>query len=91
LKNATAYTPTNGTQIVLQGNHTAFRGIGDIKTIESNKLWKDVPITVYLINWHILNVAFDPSKTQGHFLNLSLFGVVTSLTNQVIQTNSTTK
>jgi hypothetical protein len=91
LKNATACPPTNGSQIILQGNHTAFQGIGDIKTIESNKVWKDVPMTVFLINGHILNVAFDVTKTEGHFLNVPLFGVVTSLTDQANQTNSTTR
>ena len=40
--------------------------------------------------YHILNISFDVAKTEGHFVNLPLFGVVTSLTDQSNQTNSTT-
>jgi len=91
LDNATVISPSSGNnQIVLMGNNTQFQGIADIKTVETNKIWKDVPITVFLINGHILNISFDVAKTEGHFVNLPLFGVVTSLTDQSNQTNSTT-
>jgi len=90
LDNATALSATDGdNQIVLTGNNTQFKGLADIQTVESNNVWKDVPLTVFLINGHILNLGFDVAKTEGHFVNLPLFGVVTSLTEQSGQTNST--
>lgn len=81
LTDATPVTNTTGNnEIVLVGNNTAFKGLADIQTTETGKVWEDVPITAYLINGHILNISFDAEKTEGHFLNLPLLGVVTSLT-----------
>jgi hypothetical protein len=81
LDNATSITNTAGNnQIILIGNNTQFKGLADIETVETGKVWQDVPILVYLINGHIHNVHFDAAKTEGHFLNLPLLGVVTSLT-----------
>lgn len=92
LDNATALTNMNGdNKIVLVGNNTQFKGLADIETVETGKVWKDVPLIAYLINGHILNISFDPAKTEGHFLNLPLLGIVTSLTERNSgQTNSTT-
>jgi hypothetical protein len=90
LDNATALSATDGdNRIVLTGNNTQFKGLADIQTVESGKIWNDVPLTVFLINGHILNLGFDVAKTEGHFVNLPLFGVVTSLTEQSGQNNST--
>jgi hypothetical protein len=81
LDNATAITNTTGNnQITLIGNNTQFQGLANIETVETGKVWEDVPVLVYLINGHILNISFDVAKTEGHFLNLPLIGVVTSLT-----------
>ncbi|WP_458747015.1 hypothetical protein [Candidatus Nitrosocosmicus sp. T] len=81
LDNATAVTNTTGNdQITLTGNNTQFQGLANIETVETGKVWEDVPVLAYLINGHILNLSFDVSKTDGHFLNLPLIGVVTSLT-----------
>lgn len=91
LDNATAITNSTGNEIVLVGNNTQFKGIADIETSETGKVWKDVPVLVYLINGHILNISFDVAKTEGHFVNLPLIGVVTSLTegNNASQANTT--
>jgi hypothetical protein len=92
LDNATAITNMTGNNgITLIGNNTQFKGVADIETVETGKVWKDVPVLVYLINGHILNISFDVAKTEGHFLNLPLLGVVTSLTegSSSTQANST--
>lgn len=81
LDNATGLQTSGNNQILLMGNNTQFKGLADIKTVETGNVWEDVPVVVYLINGHILNTSFDVAKTQGHFVNLPLFGVVTSLTN----------
>jgi hypothetical protein len=82
---------TGNNELVLVGNNTQFKGLANIKTVETGKVWEDVPILAYLINGHILNISFDPAKTEGHFLNLPLLGVVTSLTegSSGSQANST--
>lgn len=80
LTDAAPLTNNTGNEIVLIGNNTQFKGIADIQTLETGKVWKDVPILVYLINGHILNVSFDVAKTEGHFLNLPLIGVVKTIT-----------
>jgi hypothetical protein len=81
LTDVTPVTNTTGSdEIVLVGNNTQFKGHADIKTVETGKVWEDVPIVAYLINGHILNISIDAAKTEGHFLNLPLMGVVTSLT-----------
>ena len=96
LDNATSITNTAGSnQIILIGNNTQFKGLADIETVETGKVWQDVPILAYLINGHILNIHFDAAKTEGHFVNLPLLGVVTSLTegsssNQANATTTTT-
>lgn len=91
LTDATPVTNTTGSnEIVLVGNNTQFKGLADIQTTETGKVWEDVPVIAYLINGHILNISFDPAKTEGHFLNLPLIGVVTSLTEgSNSQANST--
>ena len=71
---------TGNNEIVLVGNNTQFKGLADIRTVETGNVWEDVPIIAYLINGHILNISFDAAKTEGHFVNLPLMGVVTSLT-----------
>ena len=81
LDNVTGLQTSGNNQILLMGNNTQFKGLADIKTVETGNVWEDVPMVVYLINGHILNTSFDVAKTQGHFVNLPLFGVVTSLTN----------
>ena len=92
LTDAAPLTNTTGNEIVLVGNNTQFKGLADIQTTETGKVWEDVPIVAYLINGHILNISFDVAKSEGHFLNLPLFGVVTSLTegSSGSQANSTT-
>ena len=91
LNNVTAVSNMTGNNVItLIGNSTQFKGLADIETVETGKVWKDVPLLVYLINGHILNISFDTAKTEGHFLNLPLLGVVTSLTEEnSSQTNST--
>ncbi len=65
-------TLTNG------GNFTNFMGTSDISTNGEIK-WKDVPITVYLLNGNIINIMVDPIKTDYHFKALPIYGTITSI------------
>jgi hypothetical protein len=84
LRNVTGEVPpiTNTTSIMLRNsNYTDFIGIADINTNDQVK-WKDVPITVHLLQGNIVNFNMDPIKTEDHFKGLPVFGTVTSITDQ---------
>ena len=68
-------TLTNG------GNFTNFMGTSDISTNGEIK-WKDVPITVHLLNGNIINIMVNPIKTDYHFKALPIYGTITSITDK---------
>jgi hypothetical protein len=68
----------NNKKIILDGNYTKFSGIAAI-TVNGNVKWKDVPVSVYLINGNTIALDINPSKANYHFKGLPIFGIVTSI------------
>jgi hypothetical protein len=84
LRNVTgAVTPlSNTTSIMLRNNnYTDFIGIADINT-NGQVEWKDVPMTMHLLNGNIARFNMDPTKTEDHFKGFPIFGTVISITDQ---------
>ena len=66
-------TATNITQ---QGNATIITGTSSI-TLKDGPV-NNVPTTWTIINGNILTISMDPSKTNNHFGNTPIFGLVSS-------------
>ena len=84
LQNATGAnsTITNKTiTLTNDGNFTGFMGTSNISTNSEIK-WKDVPITVYLLNGNIINIMVNPIKTDFHFKALPIYGTITSINDK---------
>lgn len=79
IKNASGnYTIGSDKKIVLDGNSTKISGFADVTTDGKIK-WKDVPITVSVLNGSILNLVLDPQKTDYHFKGLPIYGTTDSI------------
>lgn len=63
--------------IQLIGNHTSIESTANI-IIDNETVWKDVPISLYLLNGNIVSLTISPYQTNNSF-PLPLYGVVTSL------------
>ena len=72
----------NKTILLTNGaNFSNFMGTSDISTNGEIK-WRDVPITVHLLNGNIINIMINPVKTDFHFKALPIYGTITSITDQ---------
>ena len=67
-------TATNITQ---HGNATIIKGTASI-TLKDGPV-NNVPITLTIINGNILTISMDPSKTNNHFGNTPIFGLVNNI------------
>ena len=83
MENATAADPgLNKTILLTNGaNFSNFMGTSGISTNGEIK-WRDVPITVHLLNGNIINIMINPVKTDFHFKALPIYGTITSITDQ---------
>ena len=68
----------NNKKIILNGNYTKFSGITDI-TANGDVKWKDVPVSASLRNGNTIRLDTDPLKTNYHFKDLPVFGIVNPL------------
>ena len=66
---------------LINGNSTMFRGNSNLTTNE-NLEWQDVPVHVTLFNGNVINIGFDPAKTEDHFKGLPVFGTVQSIVDE---------
>jgi hypothetical protein len=73
---------TNKTITLTNGStFTNFMGTSDISTNSEIK-WKDVPITVHLLNGNVINIMVNPIKTHYHFKALPIYGTITSIADE---------
>lgn len=79
--------PNNVTSVSLnKDNGVSFSGIADINT-NGTVEWRNVPLTITIsegniIGSNIISILLDSAKTDNHFKNLPIYGLVTSLTDQ---------
>ena len=55
-------------------------GSADI-SVDGNFQWKDVPITINILNGNVISIFPYPSYTNNHFSGSSIYGVVTLMTD----------
>ena len=85
LNNVTAaIQPFNNSKYVFlrKDNFTGFKGLADITTNGKLK-WKNVPVEVYIIGGNIVNIHINSEKTDNHFKNFPVYGVVTSIVKPI--------
>lgn len=85
LNNVTAaIQPFNNSKYIFlrKDNFTGFKGLTDI-TMNGKPKWKNVPIEVYIIGGNIVNIHINSEKTDNHFKNFPVYGIVTSIVKPI--------
>lgn len=75
------YTLGSDKKIVLEGNSTAISGIADVTT-NGKVQWKNVPISLTILNGNVLNLVIGPPETDYHFKGLPVYGTVQSIMDE---------
>ncbi|HEX7206948.1 MAG TPA: PsbP-related protein [Nitrososphaeraceae archaeon] len=79
--------PNNITSVSLnKDNGVSFSGIADINTNDTLE-WRNVPLTITIsegdiIGSNIISILLNSAKTDNHFKDMPIYGLVTSLTDQ---------
>ena len=83
LNNVTAaIEPINYSKSIFlrKDNFTGFKGLADITTNGKPK-WQNVPVEVYILGGNIINMHINSEKSDNHFKNFPVYGIVRSITS----------
>jgi hypothetical protein len=73
-ENSTSTDTESSVFAEIDGNNTSFEVLADIYTDDELK-WKDVRITVTVMNDQVIMIEIDPAVTENHFGDQPVFGM----------------
>jgi protocatechuate 3,4-dioxygenase beta subunit len=71
--NTTSSTTTN--------NSTVLQGVANI-SINGTVRWRDVPLTLTMMDSTLINISIDSTKTENQFGSLPIHGIIMSMTDE---------